>query len=421
MKKVLLATTALGVFAAGSAFAENPTVSVGGKITTQVGIADQNTKFSNANSSTTVRLRDTEDSHIRTDSRVDVKVSGKADNGLGYGGVTTIIGNASGKDDDGNESTAGEKAYIYVDSGLGKVEAGSNSGASQSMKVSAASFARGSGGIAGDFYKFVNLGASATNSSGALGEKKFIVTPDLPSVALPGARTAEFSSATVAATAERVTEYANKVTYYSPRLMGLQAGVSYAPNLGEKGNSNGFKGKYAGASAPQYARDVWTGGVNYQGEYNQVGIKASAVAENGGKTQKTATTDTTTHDDIKAYELGLNLNYAGAVIGGSWATIPEFGRDKTQNDEAGFWTLGAGYEFGPFAASVTYLNSKAEDDSAGTSHKNTFKNVSVGADYKLAPGLVPYVEVSFFDTNDKVSTTTDNDGSVVIVGTQLTF
>lgn len=411
MRKLLLATTAFSALA-GTAFAEGPTVSVGGKVVTQYGIVDQGSALTSA---TNARASDSSDQHMRTDSRVDLKVSGKAENGLGYGGVTSIIGNASGKDDDGNESTAGEKTYVFVESGLGKVEAGSNAGASQTLKVGAQSFARGSGGVAGDFYKFVNLGA--VDVGGTLANSKYIVTPDLPSVALPGARNRVATSAGASATDNTVTEYANKVTYYSPRVLGVQAGVSYIPNTGEKGNANGFAGKVSGASAPQSYRETFTGGVNYQGEFSGVGVKASAVAERSGKTQSVNAADPLSYDEMSAYEGGLVATYSGVSVGGSYAVVPNYGSDKTQKSEGNFWTLGAGYEFGPFAASVSYLESEAKDPSV----KNQFNNVSVGADYKLAPGLVPYVEVSFFEASDNLSDTKENDGNVVILGTQLTF
>ena len=51
--------------------------------------------------------------------------------------------------------------------------------------------------------------------------------------------------------------------------------------------------------------------------------------------------------------------------------------------------------------------------------------MSIGADYKLAPGLVPYVEVSFFEADDNVTdvagASEDNEGTVFIVGTALNF
>ena len=51
---------------------------------------------------------------------------------------------------------------------------------------------------------------------------------------------------------------------------------------------------------------------------------------------------------------------------------------------------------------------------------NDFTNFVVGADYKLAAGLTPYIEASFFDY-DQGGTPTDNNGTVVLVGTQLNF
>ena len=411
MRNLLLATTALSL-AASAALAESPTISVGGKITTQVGISEQKSSFT---SGPTVRLQDGRDSHIRTDSRVDLKVSGKAENGLGYGGVTSIIGNASGQDDDGNNSTAGEKTYVFVESGLGKVEAGSNNGASQTMKVGAQSFAKGSGGIAGDFYKFVNLGA--VSSGAGLQRDKFIVTPDLPSVATPGSRNLNASAAGISPADQPVTEYANKITYYSPRIMGVQAGVSYVPNTGERANANGFAGKYTGGTAPAYYQNVFTGGLNYQAEISGINFRGSAVTEQAGKTQRANSGDSNGYTEMNSYEVGGVASVSGISVGGSYATIPDFGGLTAKSEEGNFWTAGAGYEFGPFAASITYLQSEAKD----SAHKNKFENISVGADYKLAPGLVPYVEVSFFDADSDLQDTTTNSGNVLLVGTQLTF
>jgi predicted porin len=411
MKKILLTSTAIAAFS-GAALAEGPAVTVGGKVVTQYGIVSQANGITNASNA---RASDSSDQHMRTDSRVDLKVSGKADNGLSYGGVTSIIGNASGQDDSGNDNVASEKTFVFVESGLGKVEAGGNSGAAQTMKVGAQSFARGSGGIAGDFYKFVNLGA--VNQGGSLVRSSYIVTPDLPSVATPGARNRVATNAGATPTDPNVTEYANKITYYSPKVLGAQVGVSYIPNTNEKGNANGFSGKFAGANAPQGYKDTLSGGVTYSTEISGVGVKASAVAEKSAKTQKASFADAASYGDMKAYEGGVVVTYSGASVGGSYATVEDYGTNSANKTEGNFWTAGAGYEFGPFAASVTYLESQARDKTI----KNDFKNVSVGADYKLAPGLVPYVEVSFFEASDSLASTQTNDGNVILLGTQLTF
>jgi len=58
-----------------------------------------------------------------------------------------------------------------------------------------------------------------------------------------------------------------------------------------------------------------------------------------------------------------------------------------------FWTAGAAYVQGPIGASITYMNSQL--------NRNKFNLVSLGMDYKLAPGLLPYFEVSYFTMKQK--------------------
>ncbi len=38
----------------------------------------------------------------------------------------------------------------------------------------------------------------------------------------------------------------------------------------------------------------------------------------------------------------------------------------------------------------------------------------------MAPGLTPYVDVTFFET-DQAGTTIENDGTVILMGTLLSF
>lgn len=69
--------------------------------------------------------------------------------------------------------------------------------------------------------------------------------------------------------------------------------------------------------------------------------------------------------------------------------------------------------------SLTYMDSEYEQAS-NASGFNDLSNIVVGADYKLAPGLTPYAEVSFYDL-DSSGTTYDNQGTTVLVGTQVAF
>ncbi len=374
MKKVLLGTTALMSAAAlaGAAHAAGPTVTVGGFIDFQAGFADQDSAFATGGFS--------REQHIVTDTEIHVNVEGQADNGIVYGAVIELNADTDG-DADGDGGNA-DKAYIYLESEAGRVEMGNNVSVVHSMKVDASTIARATGGIDGDFYRHVDVATGGP----------FLISPDLPS---------QFTTA--------VREDATKVSYFTPSFSGLQVGVSFTPDEGDTGTASGLS-----SDTGTNQENVVGVGVKYSGEVEGVGIHASATGEFGSA-------ETATTEDVAAWALGLGADFEGFSVAGSWADWGESGLSTTAapNDDQSFWTLGAAYENGPYGISVTYLQSEATQ-AAGTD-EHEFSNLVVGADYQLAPGLVPYVEVSFFDTDDNVAASADNDGSVVLVGAELTF
>ena len=46
--------------------------------------------------------------------------------------------------------------------------------------------------------------------------------------------------------------------------------------------------------------------------------------------------------------------------------------------------------------------------------------LSIGMDYKVAPGLMPYAEVNYFK-HDRAGTNIDNKGYIYLIGTKLSF
>ncbi len=405
MKKVLLATTALGMLISASAFAEGPTVTIGGTSNGQVGWGFNKSEY---------RAGDTTystNAHTRHDTKIDFKIDGKGDNGLNYGALVELQADTSGSDSyDSSTGANANRSFIFVDSGVGRVELGSNNGSADSLRVDASTFARATGGIGGDWWRYANL----------TGLDTAYVLPGLPSAVFPSDILAP--SGAVGATSnykDRAT--ANKISYYTPRIEGFQAGVSYTPDQAEKGTQASWASPQNVTGNPAAFTNVWDGGLNYQNEFNGVGIKASATGETG--TQKDNINNSrTSRDDLRAYALGLSASYAGATLGGSYGNASQFGQAKVANSDATYWNLGAAYETGPVGLSLGYFNSEVKhaDQSAG-SPKNSLKDWSFGTDYKLAPGLVPYAEVTWFDTNDHDASTTDNSGTVLLVGTQVNF
>lgn len=97
---------------------------------------------------------------------------------------------------------------------------------------------------------------------------------------------------------EHISGDANKLSYMTPRVGGLQLGVSYAPN-----NAKPYGGENnAGASADATQEDIIELGVSYKGMVRGVGYKFSYTAVEG---------DTVTPDRPKPESIstGLALSY----------------------------------------------------------------------------------------------------------------
>ena len=374
MKKVLLGTTALVGLFAGTAFAQGPAVNVGGFIDFQAGFSDQDFDTTGATS---------RDVKFQNDTEVHVSVDGKSDNGLGYGAVIELEADVTA-DGDG-EGLNADKTYIFGEGGFGRVELGNNVSAADALQVDAGTIARATGGTDGDFYDYVNLtGVAGSGLPGGIApDAKFIFSDDLPTAFQAG-----------------ITEDATKITYYTPRFSGVQFGASYTPDQGDGGTAAGFTGD----NGTDY-ENVFNLGLNYTAQQGQVGIQASVTGE-------FADNESAAMENLNAYALGLVLSYGSFSVAGSYGDWNDSFQAVGSTDDSDYWTLGGAYEQGPVGVSATYLNS----DFAG----NELDLLSLGADYQLAAGLVPYVEVNIFDA-DEAGTSVDNDGTVVLVGTELTF
>ncbi len=157
MKKILLGTTTLiGVASlfAGVALAETPKVTIGGYENFEAGYVsdDQDSATAlHAGASTNQRPQ-----AFRSDTQVDFKIDGKSDAGLGYGGEIDLLADTS--PDVQGRGTNASKTFVYLDGNWGRAELGSNVGADGTMKVDAATIARATGGINGDWNYFANAG-----------------------------------------------------------------------------------------------------------------------------------------------------------------------------------------------------------------------------------------------------------------------
>ncbi|CAI8227108.1 MAG: Uncharacterised protein [Alphaproteobacteria bacterium] len=105
---------------------------------------------------------------------------------------------------------------------------------------------------------------------------------------------------------EHISGDANKLSYMTPRVGGLQLGVSYAPNNADHGGGE----NNAGASTDAAQEDIIELGVSYKGMARGVGYKFSYTAVEG---------DTVRPGSPKPESIstGLALSYGDWVFGGN--------------------------------------------------------------------------------------------------------
>jgi len=378
MKKILLGTTGLvgAALIASAASAETPKVTLGGFSDFQAGFNDSNP------------VGGSEDGFsFRNDNEITVRVDGKTDAGLGYGAVIDLEADISV--DQNNEGANASRTFTYLEGGWGRVEMGGNKSAAATMRVDASTLAVATGGINGDWAQFVNPSVDTATLGAATGTAGFITGAGLQ---------AEQGDATFAG--DQSTFNATKVTYYTPRYAGFQAGVSYTAELDGRGQATGL--------AASGFSNIWEAGLGYETTFdNATKLALSATYLNGES-------DVAGTSDIEGWNAGALLGIWGFNFAGSYGQYLD-GALGVAADEGDYWTAGVGYDLGAFGLSATYLDSTLEF-AAGD---NDFSNIVLGADYKLAPGLTPYAEVSLFEYEPAGAAA--NSGTQVILGTQLAF
>ena len=169
----------------------------------------------------------------------------------------------------------------------------------------------------------------------------------------------------------------NKISYYTPRIGGVQAGGSYVPNTGQEGGTADLKNN---------DNDAWSIGANYVGEFGGANVAVSAGYYQEGQVGEevklmsghvlasgmqhanglTAYELKSHQDAIKAYESGRDLMKVKAtdmaVSAGDHAAAVMATNDiaaaqditATRADEKTYMNFGLNVGFGAFSFDVAY-------------------------------------------------------------------
>ena len=214
------------------------------------------------------------------------------------------------------------------------------------------------------------------------------------------------------------------LTYFTPRFVGIQLGVSYAPTACQAGNAgtNACGGSYAGQQADNVAGtayDQLSFGANYVNSFGgfDVGVFAGYIqADNGAATGATGTVT----GDPKQWGFGANVGYAGFTLGGGYRKSEDIGMVEGQSGYD--WNVGLTYSTGPWTFGGQY--GQTEYDLAART--DDLHAASVGTQYVLGPGINLGLAVQYFDwgtnsTNPTVSVPATNEAWNVMAGTSISF
>jgi outer membrane protein OmpU len=224
---------------------------------------------------------------------------------------------------------------------------------------------------------------------------------------------------------------ANKLSYYTPRIAGLQAGFSFTPyfkaangTLGGNAAQCGFLGGGANHGACPRNSDNWRYGMDFGVNYlNKLGDVNIALYGGYARAWKDRNNNTTsTIRDFSAWAFGANVALYGWTIGGG------VGNDNNGISGNGtFWyTAGLMYETGPWQASFGWWRGRRKEKDAdtvgsgGAVGTDKVSYFTVGVNYALGPG-VKLVGGFIYDVRSGQTIAEKADAWQFLFGTELRF
>jgi predicted porin len=349
MKKSLLATTALaalGAVAVASPASAKFEVGVSGYMEQWFGYSD-NKESVNADSDSFDQVSDVE-------FNIDFKQ--KLDNGLEIGGQIQVEGQQAGGEAD--------EQFIFMNGSFGRIEIGTDNGAAYRMHY----------GI----------------KSNGIG----IDEGDWASVWIPGTST-ESRATSIGAGIENDQ---NKITYFSPRVSGIQLGATYIPEMDVNLQTPSGGGREADGTRD----NAFSLAANYQTSFDAVSLMASIGYTDAGSG---------VIGDHTGLNAGLRVGFGGFTA--SLAYGEEDDDAAANDDEVSILGVGIGYNAGPAGVSISYIRG---EDSVDNFKQNA---IELGASYKMGPGVTAKGSMYYADSKTNGNNTAD--GIAVVGGLALSF
>ena len=381
MNKLLLGTTALvgaSLLMTGAAYAAKPKITISGDIEFTAGGSTQdveNAAFGGAAGPGSAGP--TSGFAFRTNSEIRINASGKTDAGMKWKAEVQIEADTNVASQ--AVESAIDETWIRFSGSWGKIEIGNQDGAEDGYLIdgSKAVSKAGDGGIDGNWQDFID----ARPANGRLFDE-----PD---------DNLDSSDAT-------------KISYFTPRVGGVSAAVSFTPDTGAHGQ----------ATDTDDGGDVlntWGIGVDFKKKFGKVKVLISGAIHLGDNEDET-------EEDLFTWAVGAHVAYGGWQVSGGYVDNGDSlqAKSNTGDDDARGWSAGLGYSQGPVHLGVSYLHSEVGDVSgSGAGKDDESDTIVIGATYILGGGARVFTDIFWLDQDSADTGGTNNEGVGFLVGAQV--
>jgi hypothetical protein len=359
--------------------------------------------------------------------KIDDKSLVKADLNLGFGSATY--------ESRGSSASINDAFITFQENKIGKIELGITHPVTEKFRKDASTFACGTGGINGDYFRYVKYNLDSTN---------MILSPQMPTAG--GFATSNYIG--VQNNLGTLQNYFNgargaKISAISNQYKGFTFGASFTPRLYDK---------YTALGSPQNEisnlQDVnnnfdTQNSISLSANYDKniakdFNISISALYENGKAKKLSTNYNWRERQDLNSWSLGFNTNYKQWFFGGSYVDYGNslfYKADRTSNtmkvnnngtltnfDNSYLCNIGVGYITEKWGLSSSYLVSNYMGNKSQIVNLSLDRNIKVG---KLL--LKQYVETAYtqviypnyYDSNSVLQINNKTNAFVVFTGLRL--
>jgi predicted porin len=215
---------------------------------------------------------------------------------------------------------------------------------------------------------------------------------------------------------------ANKISYYTPRIFGLQFGTSYAPSAMEKGGGKNSGGANVFSTDNQDVDSLFSIGANFSHEFSDhFMLHLSGGFETGS--------GNTSRDDPELWNLGARASMSDFTVSAAFLDRSDAAANSVDDSvwgisgtyDIGDWTIGIGYvhakrDGGDVGSGVSASDVGTDVNPVGASfgRDNRLRHVQVGGSYDLSNGIEVGAGFDWYDVDNRSRYNTASSGTPAI-------